>query len=354
MRKLFFTLHLYVALSAGIFVVILGVTGSIMAFETEIDHLLHAKLSYVKPRGRALSLAEIGDAVSKPFPGERIGAFALSTSPDFSTQVLLHRGIVYVNQYTGDILGIRTGGMDFLGYVHQLHLRLLIRNRADSGKTMVSWAGVAMLYLLLSGLYLWWPLKRLTIASGKRFWFDFHNVTGIFSFVFLLILTVTGLMIGFDETAIPAFYKITHSEPSKPPIIPPPPPGAKAISPDQAMNIARSAIPGAFPFQIGLPGPRGAYQIRCRFPEDLTPGGRSRVVVDQYTGNVLFTESSRTAPAGTRMVIVNRALHTGDIFGIPSKTVVSLTSLMAVLQLVSGVVMWWKKKRPVTRNGPNT
>jgi len=77
----------------------------------------------------------------------------------------------------------------------------------------------------------------------------------------------------------------------------------------------------------------------------LTPGGRSRVVVDQYTGDVLFAESSRTAPAGTRMVIVNRALHTGDIFGIPSKTVVSLASLMAVLQLFTGVVMWWKKKR---------
>jgi len=45
MRKLFFTLHLYVALIAGIFVVILGLTGSIMAFEPEIDHLLHSKLS---------------------------------------------------------------------------------------------------------------------------------------------------------------------------------------------------------------------------------------------------------------------------------------------------------------------
>ncbi len=345
MRKLFFTLHLYVALIAGIFVVILGLTGSIMAFEPEIDHLLHSKLSYVKPQDHALSLAEIGGAVAKQFPGERIGAFSLSSSPNLATQVLLRRGIVYVDPYTGEILGLRTGGMDFLGYVHQLHLRLLIRNRTDSGKAIVSWAGVAMLYLLLSGLYLWWPLKRVTIGSGKRFWFDFHNVTGVSSFVFLLILTVTGLMIGFDETAIPAFYKMTRSEPSKPPQISPPTAGAKPISPDQAMNIARSAIPGAFPFQIVLPGLRGAYQVRCRFPEDLTPGGRSRVVVDQYTGDVLFAESSRTAPAGTRMVIVNRALHTGDIFGIPSKTVVSLASLMAVLQLFTGVVMWWKKKR---------
>jgi uncharacterized iron-regulated membrane protein len=350
MRKALFTLHLYIALIAGIFVVILGATGSIMAFEPELDRLLHPKLSYVTPQARMLSLAEIGDSVAKAFPGERIGGFTVSTSPDISAQVALRKGAVYVNQYTGEILGLRLPGPDFLAQVHQLHLRLLIRNPADSGKAIVSWAGVAMLYLLLSGLYLWWPLKRVTIGSGKRFWFDFHNVSGIFSFGFLLILTITGLMIGFEQTTVPMFYSMTGSEPSKPPAIPPPPPGAKPITPDQAMEIARAAIPGAAPFQIGVPGPKAAYQIRCRFPEDLTPGGRSRVVVDQYTGKVLLAESSRTASAGTRMVIANRALHTGDIFGIPSKAVVSLASLMAVLQFISGVAMWWKKRRPTTRD----
>ena len=91
------------------------------------------------------------------------------------------------------------------------------------------------------------------------------------------------------------------------------------------------------------PGPNGVYFIRSRYPEDLTPGGRSQVVVDQYSGKVLFTLGSRSAPAAVRMVIATRALHTGDIFGIPSKILASLASLMAVLQLLSGVVMWWKR-----------
>jgi uncharacterized iron-regulated membrane protein len=349
-RQLLFTLHRYVALIAGIFVAILGTTGSIMSFEAEIDRMLHPKLSYVTPqKGSALPLTKIGDAIHKAFPGERIGGFTLSASPNISAQVSLHRGLVYVNPYTGEILGIRGVGMDFLAYVHQLHLRLLIRNRGDSGKTVVSWAGVAMLYLLLSGLYLWWPLKRVAVRSGKRFWFDFHNVAGVFSFVFLLVLTVTGLMIGFDELTVPAFYRLTGPHPPKPTVVPPPTPSAEAITPDRAMEIARAAIPGAFPFQLALPGPKGAYQIRCRFPEDLTPGGRSRMAVEQYTGNILFAESSRAAPAGTRLVTINRAIHTGDIFGVASKTIVSLASLMAVLQLISGVVMWCKKRPPDLR-----
>ena len=73
--------------------------------------------------------------------------------------------------------------------------------------------------------------------------------------------------------------------------------------------------------------------------------------MDQYTGQILQAEGSRTAPAGARAVIVNRAIHTGDIFGIPSKLVMSLASLMVVIQLVSGVVMWVRRERgPVARS----
>src|SRR5579871_5711685 len=69
MRRLLFNLHLYVALIAGVFIVILGVTGSIMAFEQEIDRVLHWKLTYVTPQSRVHSLAEISEAVARAFPG---------------------------------------------------------------------------------------------------------------------------------------------------------------------------------------------------------------------------------------------------------------------------------------------
>ena len=344
MRKFFFTLHLWVAMIVGLFILILGATGCVMAFEPEIDHLLHARWSYVTPRGDRMTLAQMGDRVSRALPGERITAYTLSTSPHISAQVNLERSTAYVDPYTGEILGTRLNGMDFLGYVHQLHLRLLIFTDGDLGKKIMSWAGFAMLFLIVTGLYLWWPVKRFRVQSGKRFWFDLHHAIGIFSFAFLLILTITGMMIGFEQSAVPMFYRMTGSQPSRPPKIPAPPPGAKPITPDQAMEIARAAIPGAAPFAINIPGPKAAYLVRSRFPEDLTPGGRSRVVIDQYTGKVLFTEDSRTAPAGTRMVIINRAIHTGDVFGIPSKALVSLASLMAVVQLTSGLAMWWKRR----------
>ena len=349
MRRLVFNLHLYGGLIAGIFVLIFGVTGSIMAFEQEIDHLLHRKLVYVTPRGRALSLVEVGTAVAKSFPNERVKSYGVSTAPDVSCEVELPGKVLYVNQYTGQVLGERKYGMGFLGFVHQLHLRLMWLSKPAAGKLIMSWAGMLMLFLLVSGLYLWWPLKRVTIAWGgrsRRVWFDLHNAAGIFSFVFLMVLTLTGVVIGFERKTTPWLFQLTQSQPAREPDIQiSPPAGAKAITPDQAVELARAALPGAAPFQVNVPEPNDPYEVHLRYPEDLTPGGRSWVTLNPYSGKVLFVQSSRTAPAGTRMVILNRAVHTGDIFGIPSKAIMSLASLMAVVQVVSGVAMWWKSKR---------
>jgi uncharacterized iron-regulated membrane protein len=117
-----------------------------------------------------------------------------------------------------------------------------------------------MLLLLVSGLYLWWPLKRVSIGgavSGRGWWFGLHNAIGFFSLLFLLVLTTTGLMIGFDEATVPMLYQVTGTQPAPQPQIPPPPPDAAPIPPDQAMEIARRALPGTFPFQINVPGPKG-------------------------------------------------------------------------------------------------
>src|SRR5262249_29944959 len=217
----------------------------------------------------------------------------------------------------------------------------------------MKWVGVLTVFLLLSGLYLWWPAKCVTIrrrASARRFWFDLHNSVGIFSLVFLVTLTVTGVIIGFDDKTTPWLYRMTATQPhlvynraAKFEVTPPA--GMKPITPDQALEIARATLPGAAPFSVNVPGPKGVYTVRSRYPEDRTSGGRSQVIIDQYTAKVLAAEGSRTAPAGSRLVTVNRAIHTGDIFGIPSKTIMSLASLMLVMQLISGVSMWWKRER---------
>jgi uncharacterized iron-regulated membrane protein len=350
MRSLIFTLHLTVALVAGAFILVLGVTGSILAFEPELGHLLNARMSYVTPQDSTRSLAELGAAASAAVPNERVTGYLLSTSPSLSYRVAFRGRLAFVNQYTAEVLGVQDSGPDLLSRVHQLHLRLLLQNQADSGKIIVTWAGVATLFLLLSGAYLWWPLKRFSIrgsGGARRVWFDVHNTVGIASLVFLLLATLTGIVIGFEDTLQPLIYRATGTRPLAVygrAAFTSTPSGALAISPDRAVEIARAALPGADPISVNVPAPAGVYAISARYPEDLTPGGRSRIYIEQYSGAVLLAEGSRTAPAGTRLVTFNRALHTGDVLGLPSKIAMSLGSLAVLVQGVSGLMMWLKRK----------
>ena len=343
LRKTLFNLHLIAGFAAAVFVVILGVTGSIMTFEEEVDHLTHPHLFRVTPQGQPLSLAELTARAGAALPG-RVGAYGLGVSPDRSYYLAATSGLVFINQYTGEVLGVRNAPT-WLNQVHQFHLRLL---GGDAGRTVVSWAGVAMMLLALSGVYLWWPAKRVSInlaAGGRRAWFDVHNAIGILTFAFLFLLSLTGVIIGFERVTTPRLYKVTGSQPVLPSMAVTPIAGARTITPDEAVAIAARQLPGAVPIMVNVPGPKGAYRVALRYPEDLTPGGRSRVFINPSGGAVLQAESSRTTAAGTRLVNLNRAIHTGDLFKLPSKIVMSLASLAAAAQVVTGVMMWWKRRQ---------
>jgi len=351
MRKFFFRLHLYAAIIVCPFLLIFAVTGSLMAFEPEIDHLLHAKLSYVEPLGKPLSLAEISDKIHTAFPKDTIGTYKLSTSPDISYQVYTNGRLVYINQHNGEILGTMTRP-DFWQNaqqnIHQLHLRLAFRDKNDLGKSIMSWAGVILLIILPSGLILWWKQKRASVRWKEKprlVWFDLHSLIGIAAFSFLMISAFTGVIIGFEDKTAPMLYQLTGSKPTEIPDIKITiPPGGKSMLADSALLLATKALPGASPFSINAATGTDFYDIRCRYPEDRTPGGRSRVMINPYNGKILFAEGSRTAPAGTRLKVFNRAIHTGDIFGMFSKILMSLVSLALGFQVISGLRMWWLRK----------
>lgn len=355
MRRLILTSHLVVALAAGVFIALLGITGSIMAFEGELGHLLHAKVSYVAPQGQPLPISRIGAAAQRAYPDDRAFAYLIAQSPDISYAVALREHLVHVNQYTGEVVGAESPAMDFLGYVHQLHLRLAMMDKGrEIGGQVMSWSGVAALYLLLSGAYLWWPAKRMRIqrnGGSRRFWFDLHNVVGIFSLLFLLLLTITGIVIGFERETTPLLYKMTGSAPAaRPKLQATPIPGKDQLGPDEALAIGLAAAPGAQAIALNLPqGPRGVYLISAHYPEDRTPGGRTRIGIDPYSGKVLYLLDSRTAPGGYRAVNWNRAIHTGDIFGMPSRIVMSLASAMMPFQLLTGLVLWLKRRKAEKR-----
>jgi len=331
--------------------VILGVTGSIMEFEPELDRSLHPQLSYIRPEGRVLSLSEIGDAVSRRFSGEPVVAYLPSLSPNLSSQVVLPSGVAYVNQYTGVVLGMRTRGQTFLGYMRALHVRLV---GGQFGRNVLRWSGVAMLLSLASGLYLWWPIKQIRIRgkwASRRLWFDLHNAIGIFSLLPLVMLAATGTVLGFEDQLAPLIYKLTRSSPiqtfrdnSRAPVREPIA-GAKSLTPDEAVAIARAQMPGAVPYRVQMPKYGGLYVVALVYPQDRVAGEDNLVALDPYYGDVVSLSRSSELSLGDRLLAMNEAIHTGNVFGMPSRIVVWLASIMVFVQACSGLIMWLYRKK---------
>ena len=346
MRKLLFNLHLYLALVLGIFVVIIGVTGSLIAFEGDIDRLTNSRLFNVRPQGQMLTAAGMLEAARKAYPGQRIGAIRFPSDEKTSATFGVRGGQqVFLNPYTGTIIGSR-GSASWLASAHQLHMRLLL---GKPGEIVVTSVTGVLLFLVASGIYLWWPLKRATVkwgASARRIHFDLHNTTGIYSAAILFILGVTGIVIHFDSELEEWMHRQAGTAKIEKNIPSVPQPGGQPIGPDQAVQVALATVPGTQALAISVPAnAKGSYLISLHYPEDLTPGGRTWVNVDQYSGKALSLQDSRTVPWGTRTIVYNRAIHTGDIFGYFSKVIMSLTCLLLISQAITGYYLWWKKLR---------
>jgi len=348
-RKLLLWLHLVAGLLAAIVLTLLGVTGAVMVFETQLDHALNAKLYRVQPQGTPLALNALVAKVEQSQAGARVVGLAFPAEADIAFTVNL-RGSdgktlnVTANPYTGEILGSLATANNFVQKLHQFHKNLLL---GPTGKLITGWGAGLLVVLALTGLVLWWPRKIWKLSDmrpGRRANFDLHNALGFWSSLFMLLFGVTGLVIHWDDETAKFIGRLTHT----PATLPIPPvklsPNAKPASVEELVHAAQQAVPGAqLAFLQGLGG-HGPVRLAMRLPEDHTAGGRTNVYLDPATATVLLAQTSRNAPAGYRVAkFWNRQLHTGDTFGWPSRIVACLTSLALPLLALTGPLIWWGK-----------
>ncbi|HEV3199991.1 MAG TPA: PepSY-associated TM helix domain-containing protein [Bryobacteraceae bacterium] len=354
-RNVILKIHLCLGLLAAIFLVILGLTGSIMAFEGDVDHWLHRGRWYVVAETRALAEGELIDRVERQIAPARVGAVQFSPQRNLAQLMqLTDRSAITVNPYDGSILSRITGPtrtQRMLGSIHQIHLRLATDGRspiAPAGKIIISCAGLILVLLVPTGLVLWWRTKRASIQWGASWFrrsFDLHRAIGIYAGLFLWIAAITGVLIGFDfgETAIYLLTRSARPAFARPPQAAPAP-GATPIGVDRAMEIARQTMPSAAFDTLIMPlNPKAAFNMVMRVPEETSGSAHSTVSVDPYTGKVIQVHDFLTDSLGYRWIRFNRSIHTGDIWGLPGHVLMSLSSLLLVAMVVTGFVIWWKK-----------
>jgi uncharacterized iron-regulated membrane protein len=354
-RRILELLHFWIGFVLCVPLAVLGVTGSLLVFDDE----LAALLGEAPPRAAAAAVPSF-DAVAGAAAASAGQEPALVIMPEEPGRPAAVRfgarpgagATLFVDPVSLEILGRRDGpGDGVVRWIHLLHANLLVRDRA--GRAAVGWLGVAMLALGVSGLVLWWPrdgrwrqafgVRRK--ARGARFHRELHGMAGIWGLAVFLVVSFSGVYLAFPETVGGAFRAAGARDPRAAPRIAPTP-GAPKLPLDEAAALAAAALPAARPLMLALPArPDQPIRISLALPGHAHGEPMATVFVDPGARRVVELRDPRAFSAAEGLLAWQRPLHAGRGLGPAWRLLVFLSGLLPLLFAVTGVSMWWLKRR---------
>lgn len=337
-------IHRWIALVATILILVVALTGSALVFEGALDRSLHPELWRVTPAASPVSLDTLIAHARASAPTTPVTGLTLSPAADRAYVAAAGPTQVFVNPYTGAIIGRRTNAEWNATLPRRLHVLHVSLMSGKIGGEIVGVVTALSFVLVLTGIIIWWRDKLWRVrssASWKRVVFDLHHALGVFAALILMIISLSGLFIHYRSLNA-LFSSFNSTPPPEAPAQPKADDGAHDISVDSLNDVALATLPGARIMFFSLP-PKSTqpFTVAMRFPEDRTPGGRSRVIVDRYRGAVLLVTNTRQAALGNRLGNSIRSVHTGDLFGKPTEAIWLAAAIILAMQGITGVTMWW-------------
>ena len=354
MRRVWLQIHLWLGLTLGVLGAVVGVTGSVLVFDQEIDGALNPQRYATSGAATALPYADYAQRAARAVgekartanlrlaTGEGMPIVAFVRAPEGAG---LRR--IYLDPPTGRVLDAPLG-RGLVGWAHDLHESLTLREY--NGREIVGAVGIAILVSSLSGIYLWWPRRRIARRDfGFRRGFalsrNLHQTFGLYASLVLAMLSFTGAMIAFPDASRAIVGAFTVVSPSARGIESAPAPG-RPMSPDEAAALARARLPGATVTGVGFPaGPRGAYRIALREPGDEGERGGAAIFIDPRSGEVLRQVDRASRTTGDAFLAFQRPLHEGDPLGFFGRVVICVVGLLPALFVVTGTIMWLAPRR---------
>lgn len=356
-RRTVFNIHLYIGLAAGLFLILIGLSGSMIVFREEIEKLMHSELLETAVRGERVPVQIVLNTVKRAYPNDKIVFIRMPRMPQETYLFKMnsaHDLFVYADPYSGEVLGAHRQEDTFIGWVALVHTELLI---GEDGKTALGVSALLLICMGITGPFLWWPpngkisrgLKIDWRAPRKKLVFDMHRAFGIYSVLFLLIAALTGVSLVFNKTVAEITNFLTASAPRPSPPLSNSPGETGTMPPiDDLLHKADSILSGPTTW-ITLPQTSEApLVIRKKMPEEFNPNGKSFIYFDQYAGEVLLVEDASSAPAGTRIYNTFYPLHIGTLGGLPTRIFQVIVGFLPLILFVTGYIMWRNRRKART------
>jgi len=221
------------------------------------------------------------------------------------------------------------------------------------GTLFLGFMGLLMVVAIVSGVVLYYPFtRRLEFGALRRRrsarvkWLDLHNLLGIVTVVWLLVVGITGSINTLDRIILGIWQQDQMAEMTAPYKGLPPvtDPGlvdasfraAQATAPDMEVRIV------AFPGTMFSSPHHYTFFLKGNTP--VTSRLLKPALVDAKTGQLT---ASRDMPWYVKTLFLSQPLHFGDYGALPLKIIWAVLDLIAIVVLGSGLYLWLRKPKAV-------
>ena len=357
-RTAIFWIHLVVGAAAGIVILIMSVTGVALTYEKQVIEWADRR-AWTAPAGGSVQ-QHLAPETLLASAGSNSGAAAIAitlradaAAP--ATVTLEGNKAILVDPYSGNVIGEPPAAVrSFFRTMTMWHRYIALEGASrGTGKLVTGVANLGFLFLVLSGLYLWFPrvwnwiqfrniLWFRSGASSKARDFNWHNTIGFWSCVPLAIIVAGVVPISFSwgNTLV---YRLAGDTP-------PPPAAARPGGPKPQSYVAdglnaswASAIAQVPEWRTITTRLATSVKAPIVLTVDEGYGGqpqlRRTISFDRTAGAAVKTETFGDLTPGRRARSWLRFAHTGEFYGLTGQTIAGLASAGGVFLVYTGLAL---------------
>ncbi len=367
-RKIIGITHLWLGLTSGLIVFIIGLTGCILVFEEEICTLLdYGVFKQVAPQHKDFAPPSVVFTTADAFLRDKKIARTYYTvslkEPRVNAMWALDSSRQYhavlQDPYTGRVISQFDYKNAFFTLITHIHISLGI---GETGTLIISYATLIFVVLMITGIILWKPAskkgykQRFTIkwnAKGKRLNYDLHNVLGFYVSWIAIFIALTGLVWSFEwmnnsvqwlanggKTILLKKEKITSDTTSAA--------GRYASLYRVSDSLFNDMVRTDNAKAIRIYKPNNTTDA-LRFTVETLEGAHyarsDEYFFDQHSGKLLATQKFSEQSNGEKIRRMNYYIHVGSIGGLPGKLLAFFASLITASLPVTGFIIWIGRKR---------
>jgi uncharacterized iron-regulated membrane protein len=352
-------IHTWSSLICTVFLLMLALTGLPLIFHHEIDHLLgDAPELQVMPEDTPhLNLQQLVQAAEKHRPGEVMQYFGFEDDePNAAIAIMAATAGTEPNSSHTFMLDARTGEALEMPSANGGFMMVMLRLHVDMfaglpGKLLLAFMGLLFVVAIVSGTVLYLPfMRRLKFAtvrhdkSTRLRWLDLHNLIGVVTLTWALVVGVTGVISACADLLIAAWRNDSLSAMVAP--YRDAPPLTHLAPATQLLDIAREVAPGMQPDFIAFPGTRFSsehhYAVFMKGSTHLTSHLLTPVLIDAST---LQVTAVAERPWYMDAMGMSQPLHFGDYGGMPMQILWATLDVLTIIVLGSGVYLWVVRRK---------